>query len=155
MSERSGRWPRTFFMILGTYSKWAFFYFSLAQRILLLFFQCHTVTYGRDLRKSPHRSCFFAMMLTLSAVDNGRPCPQILMNFQKVSNNTYWSQMWHTAVPVTPEMFSFLGFLKDLVYYLYYVWVREGVRKAFNVMYLSQCPADIRFWPISGKCKLI
>ena len=54
MSERSGRWPRTFFMILGTYSKWAFFYFSLAQRILLLFFQCHTVTHGRDLRISPH-----------------------------------------------------------------------------------------------------
>ena len=43
-----------FFIILGTYTRWTFIIFSLAQRILLLIFQCHTVTHGTDLR-SPHK----------------------------------------------------------------------------------------------------
>ena len=42
-----------FFIILGTYTRWTFIIFSLAQRILLLIFQCHTVTHGTDLRRSP------------------------------------------------------------------------------------------------------
>ena len=33
-----------FFIILGTYTRWTFIIFSLVQRILLLIFQCHTVT---------------------------------------------------------------------------------------------------------------
>ena len=43
-----------FFINLGTCSKWMFTLLSLAQRILLLIFQCHTVTHGTDLRRSPH-----------------------------------------------------------------------------------------------------
>ena len=43
-----------FFITLGIYTRWSFIVFSLAQRILLLIFQCHTVTHGTDLRKSPH-----------------------------------------------------------------------------------------------------
>ena len=42
-----------FFIILGTYTRWTFIIFSLVQRILLLIFQCHTVTHGTDLRRSP------------------------------------------------------------------------------------------------------
>ena len=42
-----------FFINLGTYTKWMFILLSLAQRILLLIFQCHTVTHGTDLRRSP------------------------------------------------------------------------------------------------------
>ena len=42
-----------FFIILGTYTRWTFVIFSLVQRILLLIFQCHTVTHGTDLRRSP------------------------------------------------------------------------------------------------------
>ena len=42
-----------FFITLGIYTRWSFIVFSLAQRILLLIFQCHTVTHGTDLRKSP------------------------------------------------------------------------------------------------------
>ena len=44
-----------FFIILGTYTSWTFIIFSLAQRIKLLIFQCHTVTHGTDLRRSPFR----------------------------------------------------------------------------------------------------
>ena len=51
--KRPGRWHRMFFIILGTYTWWTFILFSLAQRILLLIFQCHTVTHGTDLRRSP------------------------------------------------------------------------------------------------------
>ena len=51
---RSGRWPRMFFMILGTYRKQTFIDFSLTQRIQLMIFWCHTVTHGTDLRRSPH-----------------------------------------------------------------------------------------------------
>ena len=50
---RSGRWPRMFFMILGTYRKQTFIDFSLTQRIQLMIFWCHTVTHGTDLRRSP------------------------------------------------------------------------------------------------------
>ena len=42
-----------FFIILGTYTRWTFIIFSLAQMILLLIFQCHTFTHGTDLRRSP------------------------------------------------------------------------------------------------------
>ena len=42
-----------FFIILGTYTRWTFIIFSLVERILLLIFQCHTVTHGTDLRRSP------------------------------------------------------------------------------------------------------
>ena len=42
-----------FFIILGTYTRWTFIIFSLVQRILLLIFQCHTVTHRTDLRRSP------------------------------------------------------------------------------------------------------
>ena len=45
-----------FFIILGTYTRWPFIIFSLVQRILLLIFQCHTVTHGTDLRRSPQRT---------------------------------------------------------------------------------------------------
>ena len=47
-----------FFIILGTYTGWTFIIFSLAQRIKLLIFQCHTVTHGTDLRRSPHMTTF-------------------------------------------------------------------------------------------------
>ena len=42
-----------FFIILGTYTRWTFIIVSLVQGILLLIFQCHTVTHGTDLRRSP------------------------------------------------------------------------------------------------------
>ena len=44
-----------FFINLGTSTKWMFILLSLAQRILLLIFQCHTVTHSTDLRRSPLR----------------------------------------------------------------------------------------------------
>ena len=47
-----------FFTILATCTKWILIHLSLAQSILLLIFQCHTVTHGTDLRRSPHVSYF-------------------------------------------------------------------------------------------------
>ena len=41
------------FIILGTYKRWIFNIFPLAQRILILIFRCHTVTHGTNLRRSP------------------------------------------------------------------------------------------------------
>ena len=52
-----------FFIILGTYTRWTFIIFSLVQRILLLIFQCHTVTHGTDLRRSPPMQCFLQALL--------------------------------------------------------------------------------------------
>ena len=41
-------------IIIIIYTRWTFIIFSLVQGILLLIFQCHTVTHGTDLRRSPH-----------------------------------------------------------------------------------------------------
>ena len=50
---RSGRWPRMFFIIFGTYRNQTFIDFSPAQGIQLMIFLCHTVTHGTDLRRFP------------------------------------------------------------------------------------------------------
>ena len=42
-----------FFVVVGTHSKCVIKDFTLTTRIYILIFQCHTVTNGTDLRKSP------------------------------------------------------------------------------------------------------
>ena len=42
-----------FFVVVGTHSKCVINDFTLTTRIDILIFQCHTVTNGTDLRKSP------------------------------------------------------------------------------------------------------
>ena len=52
--ERSGSWPHMFFVVVGTHTKCIINEFALDVRIDILIFQCHTVTNGTDLRRSPH-----------------------------------------------------------------------------------------------------
>ena len=65
-----------FFIILGTYTRWTFIIFSLVQRILLLIFQCHTVTHGTDLRRSPLLRGN-ALMLSTRCQDCDFPFPEV------------------------------------------------------------------------------
>ena len=51
--ERSGSWPNMFFVVVGTQTKCVINEFALDARIDILIFQCHTVTNGIDLRRSP------------------------------------------------------------------------------------------------------
>ena len=51
--ERSGSWPHMFFVVVGTHTKCIINEFALDVRIDILIFQCHTVTNGIDLRRSP------------------------------------------------------------------------------------------------------
>ena len=51
--DRSGRWPNTFFVVFGTRPKCIINEFAWAARINNKIFQCHTVTNGIDLRRSP------------------------------------------------------------------------------------------------------
>ena len=51
--ERSGSWPNMFFVVVGTHTKCVINEFALDARIDILIFQCHTVTNGIDLRRSP------------------------------------------------------------------------------------------------------
>ena len=44
-----------FFVVVGTHSKCVINAFTLTRRIDILLFQCHTVTNGTDLRRSPHK----------------------------------------------------------------------------------------------------
>ena len=43
-----------FFVVVGTHTKCVINEFALDARIDILIFQCHTVTNGIDLRRSPH-----------------------------------------------------------------------------------------------------
>ena len=54
--ERSGSWPNMFFVVVGTHTKCVINEFALDARIDILIFQCHTVTNGIDLRRSPHEN---------------------------------------------------------------------------------------------------
>ena len=51
--ERSGSWPNMSFVVVGTHTKCVINEFALYARIDILIFQCHTVTNGIDLRRSP------------------------------------------------------------------------------------------------------
>ena len=51
--ENSGRWPNMFFVVVGTRPKCIINVFAWAARINILIFQCHAVTNGIDLRRSP------------------------------------------------------------------------------------------------------
>ena len=64
-----------FFINLGTCSKWMFTLLSLAQRILLLIVQCHTVTHGTELRRSALNELVEPVLnnLTVSQYDNTGP----------------------------------------------------------------------------------
>ena len=44
-----------FFVVVGTHTEHVINEFALDARINILIFQCHTVTNGTDLRRSPHK----------------------------------------------------------------------------------------------------
>ena len=46
--------PIRFFVVVGTYTEHVINEFALDARINILICQCHTVTNGTDLRRSPH-----------------------------------------------------------------------------------------------------
>ena len=56
-----------FFVVVGTHTKSVINKFAPGARIIFLIFQCHTVTNGTDLRRSPLLfKSFFASLQTYS-----------------------------------------------------------------------------------------
>ena len=69
-------------------------------------------------------------------------------------------QLTQTKLQFNQKAFQglYMTILEHPKHVLHLVPYPNDIAKAFNVMYVmywSQCPADIRFWPIVGKGKLI
>ena len=123
---RSGRWPRMFFMILGTYRKQTFIDFSLTQRIQLMIFWCHTVTHGTDLRRSPH-------IMGHSLDSSGIHSKEYFSDTKKIFH--YEGKVMHRRyIAIHIYVWALFGCAGDLVYKL--LALRES-KQIFGTIYFS------------------
>ena len=69
-----------FFYVVDTHTKCIINDFAPAPRTNILIFQCHTVTHGTDLRKSPHlgKSTYKIKMIKMKTSKSHPPMAKVL-----------------------------------------------------------------------------